>query len=217
MTTDDLEPRPTRIPLSRRPLSKGRVGAYTTLGAATRLVPLPFVPDALIKRVRGALAHDLATRYGLALAPEAREVLASPSAEALPKGFVAAGVRFALGRVLGRVGPLALLLPVRAAVDTFLLGHLLERYLETARTTRSVRVDLDEARRVRRAMDQAILYAITTEGTPLALPEEPPVEDLRDAATRVTDGVLQRLAGTPGWLLARVEAAFDDVLLAARP
>ena len=104
---------------------------------------------------------------------------------------------------------------MRSAVDTFLLGHLLGRYWNPARTPQ--RVDLDEARRVRRAMDQAILYAITTEGTPLALPEEPPVEDLRDAATRVTDGVLQRLAGTPGWLLARVEAAFDDVLLAARP
>jgi hypothetical protein len=40
----------------------------------------------------------------------------------------------------------------------------------------------------------------------------PPQDDLRDDVTRFVDGVLISVAGLPGWLVKRVEAAFDDAM-----
>lgn len=202
--------------LGRRQLGTGRLGTYTVLGAASGVVPLPWVPDAIVRRVRGALVHDLTSRHGLSLAPEARSVLVEPAGTEGPRGFVSQGVTFAVTRVLGRFGPLAFLPPVRSALGTWVLGHLLERYLETARAQRSVRVDIEEARRVRRAIDQALLYALTTEARPSR--EDPPIppEDLRDPRSQLVDGVLISIASVPGWLVRRLEAAFDEVLSSVR-
>jgi uncharacterized protein (DUF697 family) len=202
--------------LGRRALGGGRLGTYTVLGAASGVVPLPWVPDAMVRRVRGALVHDLTSRSGLSLTPEARTVLVEPNGTEGPRGFFSQGVTFALTRVLGRVGPLALLPPVRSAIGTFVLGHLLQRYIDMARTERSLRIDVEEARRVRRAIDQALLYALTTE--PARSRENAPFapEDLRDHTTQVVDGVLVSVASLPGWLTRRLEAAFDEVLATVR-
>ena len=62
--------------VGRRQLSSGRLGTYTILGGVTGIVPLPWVPDAIARRVRGALVHDLTARHGLSLTPEARSLLA---------------------------------------------------------------------------------------------------------------------------------------------
>lgn len=211
----DLSPKRTEA-LGRRHLGGGRLGTYTMLGAATGVVPLPWVPDAIVRRVRGALVHDLTARHGLSLTPEARAVLVEPAGTEGPRGVIGQGVTFAVGRVLGRFGPLAAIAPVRSAIGTFVLGHLLQRYLETARTQRSVRIDVEEARRVRRAIDQALLYALTTQPRPSR--EDPPIppEDLRDQTTQVVDGVLISIASLPGWVTRRLEAAFDEVLTNVR-
>jgi hypothetical protein len=126
------------------------------------------------------------------------------------------GVAFAVSRVIGRFGPLSAIPPVRSALGTFVLGHLLQRYLETARTARAVRIDVDEARRVRRAIDQALVYALTTDAG--ASREDPPRagEDLRDQTTQIVDGVLISVASLPGWLVRRLDAAFDDVVSSVR-
>ncbi len=202
--------------LGRPQFGGGRMGTYTLLGAASGLVPLPWVPDAIVKRVRGALVHDLVSRYGLSLTPDARNILIEPGGGDGPRSFLKQGVTFAATRVLGRVGPLALLGPVRTALGTFVLGHLLQRYLETARIDRSVRIDVEEARRVRRAIDQALLHALTTEGTGPreSLPLSP--DDLRDQTTQIVDGVIIAIASVPGWLLRRLDAAFDEMLTARR-
>ena len=202
--------------LGRPQFDGGRMGTYTLLGAASGLVPLPWVPDAIVKRVRGALVHDLVSRYGLSLTPDARNILIEPGGGDGPRSFLKQGVTFAATRVLGRVGPLALLGPVRTALGTFVLGHLLQRYLETARIDRSVRIDVEEARRVRRAIDQALLHALTTEGTGPreSLPLSP--DDLRDQTTQIVDGVIIAIASVPGWLLRRLDAAFDEMLTARR-
>jgi hypothetical protein len=106
--------------------------------------------------------------------------------------------------------------PVRSAIGTYVLGHLLQRYLETARTARSVRIDIEEARRVRRAIDQALIYSLTTEAR--ASREDAPFapEDLREGNEQVVDGVLISIASMPGWLVRRLEAAFDEVLSSVR-
>lgn len=219
MAEEDAELSQKRAPggtLGRRTLSNGRLGTYTVLGAATGIVPLPWIPDAMVKRVRGALVHDLCARHGLSLTPEARAMLIEPGGSDGPRGVVSQGVTFVVTRVLGRFGPLALIPPVRSALGTWVLGHLLQRYLETARTQRSVRIDVEEARRVRRAIDQAMLYALTTDARRSR--EDPPIapEDLRDPSTQVVDGVLISIASMPNWLVRRVEAAFDEVLANVR-
>lgn len=202
--------------LGRPQFGGSRLGTYTMLGAASGVVPLPWIPDAIARRVRGALVHDLTARYGLSLTPEARAALVEASSGDRARSYVQQGVTFAATRVLGRFGPLAMFGPVRTAFGTFVLGHLLERYLDTARVVRSVRIDGDEARRVRRAIDQALVFALTTEGK--SSRENPPFapEDLRDQTTQIVDGVFITIASAPGWLVRRLEAAFDETLATLR-
>lgn len=200
--------------LGRPQFGGGRLGTYTALGAATGIVPLPWVPDAIARRVRGALLHDLTSRHGLSVTPEARKVLISPGGAEGPRSFFRQGATFAVTRVLGRFGPLAMLGPVRTALGTFILGHLMQRYLDMFRVTRSARIDVDEARRVRQAMDQALIYALTTEGR--GGKENPPLppDDLRDQTTQIIDGVIISMASAPAWLVRRLEAAFDETIVA---
>jgi hypothetical protein len=202
--------------LGRPQFGGGRLGTYTALGAVSGVLPLPWVPDAIVRRIRGALLHDLTSRHGLSLTTEARAVLVDPSSIDGSRNYVQQGVTFAVTRVLGRFGPLAMIGPVRTALGTFVLGHLFERYLETARITRSVRIDIEEARRVRSAIDQALIYALTTEGK--GSREQPPLslEDLRDPSTRIVDGVFISIASAPGWLVRRLDAAFDETLSTVR-
>lgn len=206
------EPRNT---LGRAHFGSGRLGTYTMLGGVTGVVPLPWVPGVIAKRVRGALVHDLVSRHGLSLEPAAREIIVSAGGVDEKKSYVKQGVGFAVGRVLGRLGPLGLLGPVRSALATFVLGHLLERYLDGARKVPAIRIDIDEARHVRRAIDHALLQALTTEGKDA--PEDRPfgAEDLRDGTTQLVDGMLLSAASVPGWLVRRLDAAFDQSLATA--
>jgi uncharacterized protein (DUF697 family) len=216
MADDDTEIQSRRIDtLSKRSLGSGRLGTYTVLGGFIGIVPLPWVPDAMAKRMRGALIHDLTSRHGLSLTPEARTVLVEPGGAEGPKGVVSQGVTFAITRVLGRIGPFAMVAPIRTALGTFVLGHLLQRYLDGARTVRAVRIDVEEARKVRRAIDQALLYALTTEPKTKEEVAIPP-EDLRDQTTQIVDGVIISMANLPGWFVRRLDAAFDEVLASVR-
>lgn len=203
--------------LGRPQFGGGRLGTYTALGAVSGVVPLPWIPDAIVRRIRGALIHDLTARFGLSLTPEARAILIEPNgAEGSQQSYVKQGVSFAITRVLGRFGPLGMLGPVRTALGTFVLGHLFERYLETARLARSIRIEAEEARRIRRAIDQALVYALTTEGGRSR--ENAPFgpEDLRDQTTQFVDGVFISIASAPGWLVRRLDAAFDETLATIR-
>ena len=127
-----------------------------------------------------------------------------------PKGILSQGLSFAVTRVLKRFTPVGFFPPVRRAVSTFLLGHLLHRYFEVLRTERATRIDVEEARRVRRAIDQAVIAAVTTDHGLKLYDNVAPTDDMRDDTTRVIDGMLISVAGLPGWLVKRVEAAFDD-------
>jgi hypothetical protein len=202
---------------ARSPVDPGRLGVYTALGASVAALPLPWVPDALARRVRGALLHDIAVRRGLSLTPEAREHLAEPSGPDGPRGIVSQALRFfgvkLVARIFTRFGPVGWLWPVNYALRTFALGHLFDRYLERARAERAVRIDLDEARRVRRAIDGALARAITVQVAPT---EEPAaIDDQRDPTTALVDALLGIAAGVPERLLRRLEVAFDDLFAQA--
>jgi len=194
----------------RRPLGAGRVGTYTALGASAGMIPLPWIPEAVTKRIRGAMAHDVCSRFGLTLTPEARSILSEPTGVDGSRSILSQGVAFAVTRVLGRFTPIGLLPPVRRALSTFLLGHLMHRYFEVLRTERATRIDIEEARKLRRAIDQAIVAAVTTDHGLKLQDSASPGDDMRDDVTRFLDGVLISVAGLPGWLVKRVEAAFDD-------
>jgi hypothetical protein len=197
-----------------RPVDRGRLGVYAAIGASLGSVPLPWLPDAFARRVRGALVHDVAARHGLSLASEARDLLAEPSGPDGPRGLVAQALRFFGARLAVRAltsfGPFALAWPLRHAVGTYLLGHLFDRYLELSRTERAVRIDVEEARRVRLAIDGAVVRALTVVAPPL---EEPSIiDEQRDAISRVVDTLLALAAGLPARLMLRLEAAFDELL-----
>jgi hypothetical protein len=196
------------------PVERGRLATYAALGATLGAVPLPWVPGTLVRRVRGAVVHDIAVRHGLSLTQEAREVLCESAGPDGTRGVVARAVRF-LGvrlaaQALTRVGPFAALWPLRNALRTYVLGHLFDRYLELGRTERAVRIDAGEARRVRAAVDGALARALTADPPRVA---EPTVfDDQRDPTTAFVDGVLGLAAGVPARLFGRLDAAFDDLL-----
>ena len=211
---------PSRAPLrdpvargiARQPVGPGRVGTYAVLGAAAGSVPLPWIPDALTRRVRGALTQDIAARHGLSITLEARDLLAEPAGTEGPRGVGAQAMRFVTRRVLGRFGPLGFVPPIRSGLETFVLGHLFARYVETQRTERAARIDVEEARELRRAIDRALVLAVSPEVHGHVDASPGASEELRDTVTQLVDGVLMRFAGAPEWMLRRIEAAFDEAI-----
>jgi hypothetical protein len=112
--------------------------------------------------------------------------------------------------MLGRLGPIQFLAPVRSGLATFVLGHLFARYLAT-RQEESLRIEEQEAVALRRIIDRVLVHALMA-GAPLESDlSEPPPEDLRDEITQAVDGVLFATANVPSWLVRRLDAAFDDI------
>lgn len=181
------------------------------LGAAVVALPIPFVGGSIAERIRGALIFDIGGRYGLSITPDARKVLVETGFIEGPKGFLGSALRFATGRVLSRLGPLTLLPPLQSALYTFALGHLLQRYLESFRDTRATRIDILEARKLRKAIDQGILGVIRTKAREEKLEYGQP-EELRDQVTQAVDGAITLVAGMPSWVVRRLEAAFDEAI-----
>jgi hypothetical protein len=197
------------------PVAASRLGVYAALGATAGAVPLPWVPDALARRVRGALVHDIASRHGLSLTRDARAVFSEPSGPDGPRGAFAQALRFVGAKVAIRVvtslAPINVFWPARSALQTYVLGHLFDRYIEIARTERGPRIEVDEARRVRLAIDSALVRAVTVTGE-TARRTSVTDDQERDGVTALVDTVLGAAAGIPERLLSRIDAAFDDLL-----
>jgi hypothetical protein len=124
--------------------------------------------------------------------------------------FLGAAVAF---RTLARFGPAALVWPMTGALRTYVLGHLFDRYLTGARDRRSGRIEADEAKRVRGAIDEAFTRVLTLAARAPAPPEAPPpaaVGDLRDPTTAFFDSVIRFGAGIPTLFSNRLDAAFDE-------
>jgi hypothetical protein len=211
--THDGEPDALRTAVRGQPVDRSRLGVYAALGASIGGMPLPWLPDAFARRVRGALVHDVATRHGLSLTREARDVLAEPSGPDGPRGLVAQALRFFGARLAVRAmtsfGPIAMVWPLRHALGTYLLGHLFDRYLELSRIERAVRIDVEEARRVRLAIDGAFLRAVTVVAPTVR--DATVIDDQRDASAIFTDALLGFAAGLPSRVMLRLEAAFDEL------
>lgn len=218
---DEVIPAST-YPLTRHKFDASRSFAYSSLGALGSALPLPWVPDLVVRKIRGTLLHDIASRHGVALMDEARDVLVESWFPGVPKlsGLTAAAVsqagRFAAGRALAFLGPLAWLPPVRSALYTFVLGHVFDRYMETTRISRAVRIDADEARAIKKAIERAMLTMATVKSeSPWKDPVNAP-EELRGDATRLVDGIVLSMVSLPGWFVSRLDSAFDDAWTSAR-
>lgn len=211
MTASSKTPARTRTETLARASDKlgtGRLGSYAVMGAALGSVPIPFVPGVMGSRLRGALVHDIARRHGLSLSKEAREILTTPFAPPILQGTIGRVVGFAAGRVLGRLGPLGLLSPVGSGALTYVLGRLFFRYVSEIREDRTVRIDAEEARTIRKAMENAIFRAASTQASTEHVEAGEP-EDVRDELTKLTDGLLATAASLPSWVTRRLDAAFD--------
>ena len=211
-----LQGEPVARSLARHGVGPGRVGTYAALGAAAGAVPLPWLPDAVARRVRGALVQDISVRHGLSITREARELLSEPAGTEGPRGFGGQAFRFVSRRLLGRFGPLGMVAPIRGGLETFVLGHLFSRYLEGARRERAARIDVEEARLVRRAIDRALLLTVSPEVHAQMTAAPRPPEELRDGPPQLLDGVLMTVASGPEWILRRLEAAFDEAVARER-
>jgi hypothetical protein len=187
----------------------GRLAILTALVMGANAVPLPLLPDFMIARVRGAIAHDTATRHGLSLTKDARTILASadPESRALARKTGEAVLR----QLARRVGPLAVLATLSRGLEAYALGLLFDRYIQRFRASGSVRIDVDEARRVRDAIDQSIVRVLSPALRPALTTVRPGAEDLRTEATRFLDSILLTGASLPSYFERRLEAAFDEV------
>jgi len=201
---------PSRNP--EQPL--GRLGAFTLLSAAAGGVPLPWIPSALTRRVRGALVQDIAARHGLSLTAEARTALSDPNRSERVNRATREAMRYLAIRMLGRFGPVRLLAPFRTALSTFVLGHLFTRYVSNRQET-GTRIEEAEAGTLRERIDRATINALMA-GVEVDFDPDGSgggVEELRDEVTQAVDGVLIATAAVPSWLVRRLDAAFDGALV----
>jgi len=199
--------------LTRAPVAPpGSLSIMALFGFAATAVPLPVLPTVALRRVRGALAYDVATRHGLSLTDEGRREISEPSKRSRGGNWFTT-VSFVARRTLRRVGWLGLLPPLAAGLEVYALGLLFDRYLERVRSSQTLRIHGAEARLVRDAIDGAVSRAFSPslEPRPRLSPGDP-TEELRTMTMRVVDGVLLGVAGVPDHFKRRLEAAFDAIL-----
>lgn len=209
MSSTGSSPSSTAVARSAPPPS-GRLAVLTAYAMAATAIPLPFLPDRLLARLRGAVVQDVISRHGLSLTSDARELLAEPESESRTRLVKAAeGVARTL---LKRLRPLGVLNAASRGVEIFALGLLLDRYATQVRSTSAVRMHREEARHLRAAIDKAVLRAVSPALHPTATTLDAGAEDLRDELTRWIDTALLTSATLPSYLERRLETAFDQVV-----
>ena len=188
----------------------GRLAVMTAYAVAASAIPVPFLPDRVLVRVRGAVIHDVAARHGLSLTSDARAELAEPDSETRTRLVRAA--ESVARQLLRRLRPLGVLTAASRGVELYALGLLLERYIERVRLAGAVRMHLEEARLVRDAIDRSVLRALSPALRPSSTTVGEGVEDLRDEFTRWIDAMILTSAALPSYLERRLEAAFDEIV-----
>lgn len=206
---------PNRVNVALTRVSRaapGRLSVMALIGMFAGAVPIPVLPGVVLRRVRGALAHDLAARHGLSLTDDARRAISEPS-RAARGGALLATAAFMVRRTFRRLSVLGAVPPLAAWLEVYALGLLFDRYLERVRSSPTVRIHGGEARMVRTAIDTAVSRALSPklELRPRSGDVEP-TEDLRELSTKVIDGILLAVAAVPDHVQRRLETAFDTVL-----
>ncbi|NUO53615.1 MAG: hypothetical protein HOV80_32605 [Polyangiaceae bacterium] len=184
----------------------------TGLSLAASAIPLPFLPDRVVSRIRGAIAQDVASRHGLSITSDARRILAEPSSDSPLRDVLKTTLGFLGKTFFKRLGPVAAIVSASQSIEVFALGHLFDRYVERHRGTKTLRVHHDEARALRKLIDSSIVRALSPSVRPEPVPLLPGVEDLRDELTRWIDTVLLAGSSFPAYFERRLDAAFDQLV-----
>jgi len=196
------------------PVPSGRLAVLSAAAMGALAIPLPILPDRIVTRLRGAVAHDTATRHGISLTTDARDLLANVDSEQNAARALGRKAAEAIGfAILKRgLGPLGALTNVARALEVFAFGHLFDRYVAQVRRSGAVRIHAEEARKIRETIDRAFLHAFSPmlRPTPITMPDS--VEDLRDEFTRWIDAAILTGASLPSYVVRRLEAAFDEVV-----
>lgn len=217
MSNPPAVPMPTAVAAAaHEEPAAGRLAILAGMAVVASTIPLPFVPDRMLSRVRGAVAYDVVARHGLSLTSDAREALAHPNSDRRTMVLARKVVETVVRMVLRRLGPLGAASSAVRAFEVFALGHLLERYVVHVRPLGAVRIHADEARTIRELIDRAVLRALAPSLSPRSMTLSEPAEDLRDELTRWIDTLLLTGAALPGYIERRLDAAFDAVV-AERP
>ena len=198
------------VPLSANPPT-GKLAVLSAASMGALALPLPVLPERVVGRLRGALAHDVAARHGLSITNDARKILADPARQAGPSNIARSAVEM-IGRTLLSRGPLGLLTSAAGGIEVYAFGHLFERYLTRVRSTQAVRISIDEAKIIRQHIDRAILRVFSPYLRPASITMQDLVEDLRDEFTRWVDTAILTSASLPSYFERRLEAAFDEVV-----
>ncbi len=191
----------------------GRLAMLTAMSALVGAIPLPLIPAKALSYVRGAVAYEVLSRHGISLSTDARSALADTISNDRARAVLRTGVEFVARRLLNRLGPLAPLTTIVGTFEIYALGLLLERYVKRVRPGDTLRMHEPEARRVRRAINTAVLRMLYPSTKPRSLMLQHSAEDLRDEVTRWVDTFLLTSATIPSYIERRLEAAFDDVVL----
>ena len=210
MSPDTDAPTTSTVATSSPAAPTGRLAVMTAYAMAASAIPIPFVPDRVLMSVRGAIVHDIASRHGVSLTTDARSLLASPASEQRTRLVRAAeGVA---RQLLRRVRGLGVVASASRGLEAYALGLLLERYVTRVRPSGAVRMHLEEARRLRDAIDRATLRAFSPSLRPTEATLPGGIEDLRDEFTRWIDAILLTSAALPSYAQRRLEAAFDEIV-----
>jgi hypothetical protein len=188
----------------------GRLMVLSAASMGALALPLPIVPERVVGRLRGALAHDIAARYGLSMTADARKILADTARVSGPQSAARTTIE-TIGRTLLSRGPLGALTSVAGGLEVYAFGHLFERYLVHVRKTQAVRIGIDEAKLIRQLIDRSMLRLFSPYLQPASITMQDLVEDLRDEFTRWVDTAIITSASLPSYLERRLEAAFDEV------
>ena len=188
----------------------GRLAMLSAASMGALALPLPVLPERMVTRLRGALAHDISSRYGLSITADARKILATAARHAGPRNAARTTIEM-IGRTLLSRGPLGALASIGGGLEVYAFGHLFERYLARVRQSQAVRISIDEAKLVRTLIDNSILRLFSPYLRPESITMQGVVDDLRDEFTRWIDTAIITSASLPSYLERRLEAAFDEV------
>lgn len=186
----------------------------TAFAVGASWIPLPVLPERMLLRIRGAIAQDIVARHGLSLTTDARAILAQPGQDQTTFRRAALLVT---REVLRRLYPAQAVAAAARGLEVYALGHLLNRYLTRVRKTGAVRIQADEARTIRDAIDRAVRRSLSPSLRPSITILPSGVEDLRDEFTRWIDTFLLAGAAVPEYIERRLDVAFDEIIASSAP
>lgn len=180
----------------------------SAFAVAAGWIPLPMIPDRMLNRIRGAVVQDTVARHGLSITTDARLLLVQSGGDQPLLRRAAEALTIEL---LRRLTPVGIVTAAVRGLEAYALGLLLDRYLTRFRRTSIVRIQADEALRIRDAIDRAVRRALSPSLRARLTLGTGGADDLRDDLTRWIDVALLTGATVPEYVDRRLEAAFDEI------